>query len=264
MSVSIPAPQGGWKEPPPRRSAPIEVYPQAPVVAAAAVEGLEPAMKKKKSRSLRRCMDREKHSKAEQKRRGEMKALFDELQEISNCVYKDRIHILTLAIQTIQQQKETITALQSGVKKEKIVKGDEKVASSVSPSSTSSSPTPSTTSQQPVDLPVKLEARSPKRQRTGPPSDVVDLSTVAEAQKSSSEPSSLASSASCASLSTFVAGHGVDFSWGIDEHWEGEHGKTVNVSSTTSYPLMPCVSPAPFPFQSQENWWPTADTVRKQ
>ena len=132
MTVSIPSANGGWKDPSaavarrresqlvpqahPLLPAELPAYlpsPMQPVAAAEVVsDGKSPTGKTKKGRSLRRCMDREKHSKAEQKRRGEMKTLFDQLQDISQCVYKDRIHILTLAIQTIQRQQETINVLQ--------------------------------------------------------------------------------------------------------------------------------------------------------
>ena len=195
ITVSIPAPSGNWKEsphpPPPRRRDPptsvvVADFPPPHVVAAAAAVGGDGAVgflegsavsKKKKQRSLRRCMDREKHSKAEQKRRGEMKALFDQLQDISSCVYKDRIHILTLAIQTIQQQQATITALQGKVKVEgQKVKtegiGDASKSAS-SPSSTTSSSSPSSPSSSPTPNSAAQLLRAPDA-----PSSVVDLTTV--------------------------------------------------------------------------------------
>ena len=54
----------------------------------------------------------------EKKRRGEMKALFDQLQELSHCVYKDRSHILAVAIQTIWKQPDIIARLQEQVRSE--------------------------------------------------------------------------------------------------------------------------------------------------
>ena len=175
----------GWKDSisahaaslPPRHSqpmdgshgAPLPLFASpasAPVVAAAAVAAGDMAsggsggaavgrLRKKKARSLRRCLDREKHSKAEQRRRGEMKSLFDQLQDISGCVYKDRIHILTLAIQTIQGQQETIKQLQHtdgdvSVKKEQKVKKQRDDSNPASPASPASSPSPSSSSSSPV------------------------------------------------------------------------------------------------------------------
>ena len=221
MSISIPTSNGGWKEAsngivrrkdpqmPPQAHPMLEVptylpAPLQPIVASAAEvlgEGKSLAGKKK-GRSLRRCMDREKHSKAEQKRRGEMKALFDQLQDISQCVYKDRIHILTLAIQTIQRQQDTIVQLQSqqgkngrsrAVKKEESQHSTDSNGAHVD-SSEYSSPLSSLESvgskraavvaelDGAADPVVKQEqdvvlASSPKKQRTSPhPRTVVDLS----------------------------------------------------------------------------------------
>ena len=223
MTVSIPAANGGWKEAPngaARRreaqlpqahqllSAELPPYlpaPMQPVVAAAAevvTEGKGSSGNKKKGRSLRRCMDREKHSKAEQKRRGEMKMLFDQLQDISQCVYKDRIHILTLAIQTIQRQQDSINQLQEQVKdgkgRSRTVKKELTAVDGITTveSSGYSSPSSSVDSSgskraaavaeldcQPATL-VKQEdgltASTPKKQRISPqPRTVVDLSNDA-------------------------------------------------------------------------------------
>ena len=126
LPLTVPLPAGaGWKEPMAttarRRDVPLSTEAFAPtaVVTAAAVatdRGVSEGGKKKKGSRGRRTSDREKHSKAEQKRRTEMKTLFDRLQDISRCVYKDRVHILTLAIQTITQQQETMQDLQAKLK----------------------------------------------------------------------------------------------------------------------------------------------------
>ena len=225
MTVSIPAPNGGWKEAsngvgrrreaallpqshPPMLPAELPAYmpaPMQPVVASATEVVLDAkgasSSKPKKGRSMRRCMDREKHSKAEQKRRGEMKMLFDQLQDISQCVYKDRIHILTLAIQTIQRQQDTITELQTQAKdggkgRGKMVKREQasyEPSQAVDVSSGFSTPASSVDSVHSkraavaaeLDCPpatlVKQEdlsiSHSPKRQRMSPdPRHVVDLS----------------------------------------------------------------------------------------
>ena len=279
MTVSIPAANGGWKELPAGsvRRRETQLLPQAhsimptelptylpaplqPVVAAAAEvvsDSKSAPTHKKKGRSLRRCMDREKHSKAEQKRRGEMKALFDQLQDISQCVYKDRIHILTLAIQTIQKQQDTITQLQAqvgngkgkirGVKKEP--NGDVTVAVEASGYSSPSSSVESTSGKRvavdavleyPATTVVKLEdvssGSSPKKPRISPhPRTVVDLSNDVAfsaslpATESSLVPSMVTSynsakplhaSFSSSSLSTFVcpsAEAQAHYSWGMDE-----------------------------------------------
>lgn len=226
MSVSIPAANGGWKDPsgavvrrregPPSHPGMMAAEPPAylpapmPAVVASVSDVSDGGKasaggKKKKGRSLRRCMDREKHSKAEQKRRGEMKVLFDQLQDISQCVYKDRIHILTLAIQTITRQQDTINELQAQVKsgrtKVKALKKEQSPAtqagSSVAPSGCST-PTSSTEDSvgskraavaaelecEPVTVKQEEEdhasmARSPKKQRTSPhPREVVDRDVV--------------------------------------------------------------------------------------
>jgi len=258
MTVSIPSANGGWKEASsgvvrrqahPMMPAEMPSYmpaPMQPVVAAAAevVSDGKAAGGKKKGRSLRRCMGREKHSRAEQKRRGEMKMLFDQLQDISQCVYKDRIHILTLAIQTIQRQQDTITQLQAqtsggktrskAVKKEQPTVDGAVASAAVSGYSSPSSSVDSVGSKRAAvaaeldcqtatavkleeDLPV---AHSPKKQRVSPqPRTVVDLSNDAAFSASlppieSSTVSSMATSYvgskplhtsfSSSSLSTFV------------------------------------------------------------
>ena len=346
ITVSIPAPTGGWKEPQPnagrRREPPTVVaadFPPAPVVTAAAVggdgmvgfmEGGSVVSKKKKQRSLRRCMDREKHSKAEQKRRGEMKALFDQLQEISSCVYKDRIHILTLAIHTIQQQQSTIEQLQQqqGKAKQdgKRVKGEGEAADAIGGKSASSpcsvgssaaSSSPSSPSSSPPTAPPTLrsetapatvldltvvkreedvEASTPtKRQRTAPPAtstplssfeprELVDLShTVSKVEENAGDlpyhSSTLASSASSSSLSTFAGSSTLagaeyphrDYVYLMDHEaaFADSHNTqsgvvtTQSVSSTSSYPL-PCMSPAPFTFPAQQEWWPTTDVAARK